>query len=1041
MKKISRILIANRGEIAVRIIRTCKALGIETVLTVSEADRDSMPAKMADKVVCIGPPMSRDSYLNMDIILQTARSTGSNAIHPGYGFLAENALFAEKCEENSVVFIGPSAENLRQVGDKLKAHDIAKACGVPTIPASKEVKNIDEAEDVIRRMGTPVLLKGVFCGGGKSIKIVNEIDELKAVFDAASSEARTGFGDNTLYVERYFPNIRHIEVQILADHFGNVVHLGERDCSLQRHYQKVIEEAPAYSISEDMKRDIADAAIAIVHKINYRNAGTVEFIVDQDEGRFYFLEVNARVQVEHPVTEMITGVDIVKEQINIAFDNPLSMDQAAVKFNGHAIECRINAESPENGFAPSVGVITECSLPESPDIRVDTHCYRGYKVPPYYDSLLAKVISFGPDRKAAIDRTRYALDNFVIEGINTTTPFLRYITDQKEYIEGKVNTRWLEEKIPSYIRHIESIRRTKTKLPTCFDTMKPFGKPLTAAAKKNTLKNAEQIKEVEKAIDEAVSKVKQAGIPEKILNEKRGEWTVYKRIEYLLDPGSWCPLHTLFDPMDEDSGTTGVVDGLGRINGKWVVLIGFDNKVLAGAWLPGQAENILRVTDISKRLHIPLVWLVNCSGVKLTEQEKVYANRRGNGTTFFRHAELEKLGIPILAAIWGTNPAGGGYQGISPTILLAHKNCNIAVGGAGIVSGMSPKGSFDKNFAETIIEATKKFRQAPPGRVETHYDDTGFFREVYDTEEALLDALKHYVDCLPAYNPDFFRLAPPKEPRFPTDDLYHIISFNQKISYSFDEVLARLVDDSVHMEYRPDYGPEVYTGLVRINGYLVGIVGNRLGFLPEDYPEYADYGGIGGKLYRQGLIKMNEFVTVCGRDRIPMVWFQDTTGIDVGDDAEKAELLALGQSLIYSIEQSDLPMICVCLRKGTAAAHYIMGGPQANNNNAFTLGIATTEIYVMHGETAAVATYARRLVKVKDQGDDLDPVIEKMNELAREYYEKSRPAYCAKTGFVDEVVKLKDLRNYLVAFANAVNQNPKSFCMFHHMVLPRSING
>ncbi|MBW2709475.1 MAG: glutaconyl-CoA decarboxylase subunit alpha, partial [Deltaproteobacteria bacterium] len=296
------------------------------------------------------------------------------------------------------------------------------------------------------------------------------------------------------------------------------------------------------------------------------------------------------------------------------------------------------------------------------------------------------------------------------------------------------------------------------------------------------------------------------------------------------------------------------------------------------------------------------------------------------------------------------------------------------------------------------------------------------------------------VDCLPAYKPRFFRLAEPEKPRFPVTDLYHIIPFNQKISYSFDEVLARLVDDSVHMEYRPDYGPEIYTGLTKVNGYLVGAIGNRTGFLPEDYPEYAPYRGIGGKLYRQGLIKMNEFVTACGRDRIPLVWFQDTTGIDVGDDAEKAELLALGQSLIYSIEQTEVPMICICLRKGTAAAHYIMGGPQANNSNAFTLGIATTEIYVMHGETAAVATYARRLVKAKDQGTDLDPIIEAMNKLARDYYDKSRPEYCAKTGFIDEVVKLKDLRNYLTGFANAVYQNPRTFCMFQHMILPRTIN-
>ncbi|HOJ70297.1 MAG TPA: carboxyl transferase domain-containing protein [Syntrophorhabdaceae bacterium] len=568
-----------------------------------------------------------------------------------------------------------------------------------------------------------------------------------------------------------------------------------------------------------------------------------------------------------------------------------------------------------------------------------------------------------------------------------------------------------------------------------FEKMQDWGKPV-----KPNAANAEEIKKVEKEIEDLVEQKKKAGLPQETLN-KRGEWTVYQRLDYILDPGTWAPLHMLYDPMDEESGTTGVVDGLGRINGRWCVIIGFDNKVLAGAWIAGQSDNILRVTDIAKRLHCPLVWLVNCSGVKLPEQEKVYANRRGNGTTFFRHAELNKLGIPVLAAIYGTNPAGGGYQGISPTLLLAHKNCNIAVGGAGIVSGMAPKGYFDEEMAETIIEATRKFKAVPPGRVEIHYDHTGFFREVHPTEESLLDSLKNWVTKLPAYDPAFFRVAKPAEPKFPAEDLYNIVAFNQKMVYDVEQFMARLVDNSEHMEFRPGYGPELYTGLVKIDGYLIGIVANRQGMMPKGYPEYAPYPGIGGKFYRQGLIKVNEFVTLCGRDRIPMVWIQDTTGIDVGDYAEKAELLGLGQSLIYSIEQSDVPMIAIVLRKGTAAAHYIMAGPQANNNNAFTLGTATTEIYVMHGETAAVATFARRLVKEKDSGKPLAPVIEAMNKIVKEYYDKSRPAYCAKMGLVDEIVKLSDLRKYLVAFANCCYQNPKSITPHHQMILPRIIKG
>jgi glutaconyl-CoA decarboxylase subunit alpha len=573
-----------------------------------------------------------------------------------------------------------------------------------------------------------------------------------------------------------------------------------------------------------------------------------------------------------------------------------------------------------------------------------------------------------------------------------------------------------------------------------FEKMPEIGKPLSEKKLKETEENLAGTKEIEKAIAEECEKVRNAGLPTEKINQ-RGQLTIWQRLEYLVDEGTWCPLHSIFNPKDNEEGSTGIVNGLGQINGKWAAIIGFDNKVMAGAWVPGQSENILRTTDIAKRLRVPLVWVVNCSGVKLTEQEEVYPDRRGGGTTFFRHAELEKLGIPVLAGIYGTNPAGGGYHGISPTILLAHEKCNIAVGGGGIVSGMTPKGFFDQDGAEQLIDATRHFKEEPPGSVKVHYDSTGFFKAVFKTEEAVLDALKEYMDTVPAYNPKFFRVAEPAKPKFEGVDLNRIVPLNQKAVYSFEDVLARLSDNSEHMEFRPKYGPEAYTGLVKIDGLLVGIIANKQGFLGMEYPEYAPYPGIGGKLYRQGLIKMNEFVTQCGRDRVPIVWFQDTSGIDVGDIAEKAELLGLGQSLIYSIEQTNVPMMLVVLRKGTAAAHYIMGGPTANNHCAFTLGTPTSEIYVMHGETASAASFARRLVKEKDADRPLDPVIDKMNALAQQYYDQSRPIYCAKRGFVDEVIPFARLRAYLQAFTGCVYQNPDSICPHHQMMLPRIIKG
>jgi glutaconyl-CoA decarboxylase subunit alpha len=575
-----------------------------------------------------------------------------------------------------------------------------------------------------------------------------------------------------------------------------------------------------------------------------------------------------------------------------------------------------------------------------------------------------------------------------------------------------------------------------------FRKMALIGKPLVEKEKKQTASNAAVILKVDQEIAEAEETRKKGGLPAERIH-KRGEKTAWERVEVLVDPGTFLPLDALYDPEFNQEGTTGVITGLGRISGKYALIIASDNKVLAGAWIPGQREHVFRAQDMAERLHIPLVWVLNCSGVKLTEQEKVYAGRRSGGRTFFRHAELAEKGIPVIVGMYGTNPAGGGYHAISPAIIFAHGKSNMAVGGGGIVSGMSPKGHFDREGAEAIITATRKFREVPPGGVRIHYDKTGFMREVFDTEEGVLNAIRKCMAGMPAYDPSTFKVAEPAEPLYSPAELNHIVPFNQKRVYSFDQVLARLIDGSEHMEYRPDYGPEVYCGLARVDGFLMGVIGNRQGYLGKDYPKYAEgrYTGIGGKLYREGLIKMNEMVMFCGRDRVPIIWFQDTSGIDVGDIAEQAELLGLGQSLIYSIESSHLPMMCVVLRKGTAAAHYIMGGPQATRNNAFTLGVGTTEIYVMHGETASVAAFARRLVKEKDAGKPIDPVIESMNALAKQYYDQSRPIYCARAGLVDEIVPMEKLRDYFVAFAGACYQNPTSICPQHQMLLPRSIRG
>ncbi len=443
---ICRVLVANRGEIAMRVIRACHELGIETVLAMSEADRDSLPARTADRAVCIGPPRAIDSYLNVGAVVAAARGTGCNAIHPGYGFLAESPDLAEACADFGLAFIGPSPESMRRMGNKLEARQTVRAFGIPTVPGSVAGRSHEEASAAAHEVGFPVLLKAAAGGGGRGIKIAHQPSDLPGTFQTASAEARASFGDETLYVERYIANARHIEVQVLGDHFGNVVHLGERDCSLQRRYQKIVEEAPALAASRQVREQIGSAAATVARQIGYENAGTVEFIYDQDAERFYFLEMNTRIQVEHPVTEMITGLDLVQAQVMIADRRPLPFSQDDIRFTGHAIECRITAEAAEHGFRPSPGLITAWDPPAGDGVRVDTHCYAGYVVPPFYDSLLAKLIVHGTDRADAIRRMQESLGRFHVEGIDTTIPFLRSLVSAADYVEGRVNTRWVEER-------------------------------------------------------------------------------------------------------------------------------------------------------------------------------------------------------------------------------------------------------------------------------------------------------------------------------------------------------------------------------------------------------------------------------------------------------------------------------------------------------------------------------------------------------------------------------------------------------------------
>ncbi|HEY2804337.1 MAG TPA: acetyl-CoA carboxylase biotin carboxylase subunit [Gemmatimonadales bacterium] len=442
-----KVLVANRGEIALRVIRACRELGIATVAVYSEADRESLHVRFADDDVCIGPAPARDSYLKIPQIIAAAEITGADAIHPGYGFLSERAEFAEIVAASNITFIGPTPEQIRQMGDKAQAKKLAQEAQVPTVPGSPgPVADADEGLVIANTIGFPVIIKAAAGGGGKGMRVANDADDFARHFQLARSEALAAFGNDAVYIEKYLARPRHVEIQILGDKHGRIEHLNERDCSVQRRHQKLIEEAPSPGLPAETRDAMGRAAVQLSRNIDYVGAGTIEFLLDED-GSFYFMEMNTRIQVEHPVTEMCTGVDLVKEQIRVAAGEKLSFPRGGVKPRGHAIECRVNAEDPARNFQPSPGKITVFHPPGGPGVRVDTHIYAGYTVPPYYDSLLAKVIVHGNDRAEALARMHQALEGFIIEGVTTTIPFLGRVITDPLFQAGHVDTKFLEREI------------------------------------------------------------------------------------------------------------------------------------------------------------------------------------------------------------------------------------------------------------------------------------------------------------------------------------------------------------------------------------------------------------------------------------------------------------------------------------------------------------------------------------------------------------------------------------------------------------------
>ncbi len=453
-----KILVANRGEIALRVMRACRELGIESVAIHSSADAESLHVKYADESVCVGKTSSAESYLRIPNIIAAAEITGAEAIHPGYGFLAENAEFAEICQDNDFTWIGPQAEVIRQMGDKATARTMADKAKVPTVPGTGLVDKVEEAVEAAEKFGYPVIVKATAGGGGKGMRVAWDEEELLKNYVAARTEAGAAFGNDAVYIEKYLVNPRHVEVQLMGDSFGKVIHFGERDCSIQRRHQKLIEEAPSPAVDPDLRQRMGEAAVRLAKRGGYRSAGTVEFLLDED-GSFYFMEMNTRIQVEHPVTEMVTGFDLMKWMIRVAAGEKFDFTQKDVKVTGHSIECRINAENPEREFMPCPGRVFYYHAPGGPGVRVDTHIYSDYLVPPYYDSLLAKIIVHGKDREEAVARMRRALTECVFEGLPTSTPFHLEVLNNQVFLDGKATTSFLEDEL----NHLQEGLRVRAK--------------------------------------------------------------------------------------------------------------------------------------------------------------------------------------------------------------------------------------------------------------------------------------------------------------------------------------------------------------------------------------------------------------------------------------------------------------------------------------------------------------------------------------------------------------------------------------------------
>jgi len=988
-----KVLIANRGEIAVRILRACAESGLETVAVYSDADRRSLHVRRADEAYNIGPAPARDSYLRIDRLIDAARKSGADAIHPGYGFLAENSEFAAACEEASLTFIGPPADAIAAMGDKVMARRLMEEAGVPVIPGTEKDLHDEELVAEAERIGFPLYIKAAAGGGGKGMRLVEQSDELERALSSARGEAESAFGDGRVYLERAVSNAHHIEIQILADQDGNTIHLGERECSVQRRHQKLIEEAPSPTATAELRRRMGEIAVRAAEAVGYVNAGTVEFIVDENLD-FYFLEMNTRLQVEHPVTELTTSVDIVAEQLRVASGKPLSYTQEGIRHRGWALECRITAEDALTNFRPQSGRIARLVEPSGPGVRVDGGIYEGYEVSPYYDSLLAKLVTWGETREEAIQRMRRALSEYQILGLPTTIPFHQQVMDSEPFVAGRYNTSFLDGEftmsetgdpdrkeaagiVASLLRH--------RKPETTAETKSLSDKPQTEDSEVETVLSGERKREIDKSslpplhkeLVEKIEEVKKGG-PQKYHERIAEDNKMFARdrIDYMLDPGSFVE-DGLFARFKEDLAADAMIVGTGSIDGRKVAVIANDYTVKAGTWGRIGYKKMTYMQRKADQLGIPLLYLIDSAGARIDDQQHCYAGRDAWGNIFYNQIVFSGR-IPQICILFGPSPAGSAYvPALCDITIMVDKNATVYMG--------SPR------MAEMAIG--EKVTLEEMGGARMHCEVSGLGDMLVDDDTQAMNAALKYLSFFPPNWQAKPPLVAPKPPA-PGRPIEEIVPEEESAPFDMREFIDALIDEGSWFEYKKLFAPEMITGLARLGGRSVGILGNQ---------SIAR----GGVIFPDSADKAARFIWICNAFNIPLLFLNDIAGYMIGTQVERKGIIRHGAKFLFAVSEATVPRICVIVRKAYGGGYLAMSGAPVNPDAVIAL--PTAKPALMGPAPAVNAIHYNRIKALPE--DERAAFIE---EKQREYEADIDPYAMANEFFFEAIIPSYELREELI---------------------------